>query len=90
MGGDITPGAKEFLWTNALAILQPALTPHPDDDLSRDLPIDSEEWSMDWPKAFADLHGFEQSAYPDWPKDLAPTLRNFGKWLDMGFASTQR
>jgi hypothetical protein len=90
MGGDVSAEATQFLWTNAWATLQPSLTPHPDDDLSRELPIDSEEWSMDWPKAFADERGFDQSAYPDWPKDWPPTLRNLGKWLDAGFAGVQR
>ena len=94
MGGDVSAEATQFLWTNVLAILQPSLTPHPDDNLARQLPIDSEEWRMDWPKAFADEHGFDRSAYPDWPKDWPkdwlPTLRNLGKWLDAGFASSQR
>lgn len=84
MGSDVSAEATDFLWDTALFYLKPRLTPHPDDDLARDLPIDDGDWSMDWPRDFADLHGFDQSAYPDWPQDTPVTLRNFGIWLDAG------
>jgi hypothetical protein len=86
MTADVSPDATEFLWDTALLYLRPKLTPHPDDDLVADLPIDGDDWSMDWPRDFARRHGFDEKFYPIWPEGWPVTVRNFGQWLDMGRA----
>lgn len=86
MSRSTSPEAAEFLWSNAIAgldLFDSGLTPHPDDDLAEDLPIDEDEWSMDWPGAWAKLQGWTESDIPDWPDSWPPTLRNYGRWLDM-------
>lgn len=87
LAGDVSPEASEFLWNTAILYLRPRLTPHPDDRLDRDLPIDDGDWSMDWPRDFAREKGFDEKLYPDWPDGWPITLRNFGRWLDMGVAA---
>jgi len=84
MAADCSPEAAEFLWETTLFYTKPRLTPHPDDDLVRDLPIDDGDWSMDWPREFAERQGFHDSNLPDWPKDWPVTIRNFGRWLSIG------
>ena len=87
MSPDVSRAAAEFLWASAmnyLEALQQEITPHPDDHLVDDLPIDDEEWSMDWPREWAEKQGFHESNLPDWPKDWPVTVRNFGRWLDRG------
>lgn len=84
MAHNVSAAATEFLWNTATTYLQPTATPHPDDDLVKDLWIDDGDWSMDWPRDFAEQQGFSEKAYPDWPKDWPVTLRNFGRWLDLG------
>lgn len=84
MRPDTMEATANFLWDTAVIYLQPRLAPHPDDDLVRDLPIDDGDWSMDWPREFADLHGFSEMDYPDWPEGAAVTLRNYGRWLEAG------
>lgn len=73
----------EFLWQKAIFYLEPHLTPHPDDDLGLDLPIDEDDWGMDWPREWAAIRGFHESNLPKWPEAWPPTLRNYGKWLQM-------
>ena len=80
---EVSRGSAEFLWDTAVEYLQPRLTPHPDDDLAKDLPIADEDWSMHWPRDYAELHGVDYSDMADWPEGWAPTLRNYGKWLDL-------
>lgn len=87
MVDDVNEVSTEFLWDTVLCYLQPNATPHPDDDLGKDLWIDDGDWSMDWPRDFADQQGFSEKTYPDWPKDWPVTLRNFGRWLDLGLAA---
>lgn len=86
MGGEVSREASEFLWEAAvreLSYIDTALTPHPDDDLARDLPIDDDDWSLDWPREWAERKGFHESNFPDWPEGSPATVRNFAKWLDM-------
>ena len=81
---DCSPEAATFLWDTALVYLEPRLTPHPDDDLVKDLPIDDDDWSMDWPTDFARQRGFHESNLPKWPDNQPVTIRNFGRWLSYG------
>jgi len=79
---DVSQEAAEFLWENALFYLEPHATPHPDDDLIKDLPIDNDDIWLDWTLDWATLRGFHESNFPDWPEEIPPTIRNFGRWLD--------
>lgn len=84
MAADCSPEVSRFLWDSALTYIQPRLTPHPDDNLLDDLKIDDEDLSMDWPRDWAASKGFHESNLPDWPDDWPITIRNYGRWLDMG------
>lgn len=84
MAEDVSSESAEFVWSTALAYLQPRLTPHPDDNLMHDLPIDHGDWRVDWPRDFAKRHRLDLELWPDWPEDWAATLRNYGRWLDLG------
>lgn len=90
LGSRVSRASADFLWETMMFHLQPRLTPHPDDDLVRDLPIDSDDWSMEWPRDFAIRRGFDESAFPDWPKDVPVTVRNFARWLDLGERRAKR
>lgn len=84
MATDCSSEAAEFLWQKAIFYLEPKLTPHPDDELGDDLCIDDDDWSMDWPREWAERLGFHESNLPDWPESWPPTIRNYGRWLSMG------
>lgn len=84
MQPDVSRSTSEFLWETMAVYLKPRLTPHPDDVLLRDLPIDDGDWSMDWPREFAAANGFHESNLHDWPSDWPVTVRNYGRWLDLG------
>lgn len=87
MVSDVSEDAARFLWQTTLSCLEfhePSLTPHPDDDIIKDLPIDDDDISMDWPREWAERRGFHESNLPDWPKNWPVTIRNYGRWLDMG------
>ena len=83
MESDCSTEAADFLWDKALFHVQPRLTPHPDDDLIKDLKIDDDDIDMDWPRDWAEQRGFHDRNFPDWPKDWPVTIRNFDRWLDM-------
>ncbi|MEQ5787997.1 hypothetical protein J3454_08845 [Erythrobacter sp. NFXS35] len=84
MADDCSPQAAQFLWGQATFYVSPGLTPHPDDDLIKDLRIDDDDIAMDWPRAWAEQRGFAESDQPEWPEDWPVTARNFGRWLDQG------
>jgi len=91
MQPDVRPATAKYLWDACLPYLcRTDLTPHPDDDLAADLPIDDDDWSMDWPREFAAKHGFHESNLPDWPDDWPATIRNYGRWLDMALTGGWR
>lgn len=84
---DTSREASEFVWNSArssLDLYKRKLAPHPDDHLVDDLPIDDEEWSMDWPRDWAEQQGFHESNLHDWPEGWPITIRNYGRWLDLG------
>ena len=84
MAPDVSREASLFLWDTALVYLRPHASPHPDDDLIQELPIDDEDVTMDWPRDWAERKGFHESNFPGWPDDLPVTFRNLGRWLDRG------
>lgn len=83
MADSVDENTAIWLWDKARPYYRP-LCPHPDDHLSKDAMIAEDDWAMYWHTEFADSHGFSEKAYPDWPQDWPPTIRNFGRWLDMG------
>ena len=87
MCADVSDEAARFLWRTVLPYLEhwsSALAPHPDDNLHTDLPIDPDDIDVDWPRDWAELNGFHESNLPDWPEGWPATVRNYGRWLDMG------
>ncbi|MDN3646796.1 hypothetical protein QWY75_11345 [Pontixanthobacter aestiaquae] len=48
-----------------------------------DLPIDEDDWGVDWPRIYSEGQGFHESHFPDWPENWLVTIRNYGRWLDM-------
>lgn len=71
-----------WLWDTALPYYKP-LTPHPDDHLLEDAMIDDDDIAMDWCRDFARVSGLEGKAWPDWPNEWAPTVRNYACWLQL-------
>jgi len=84
LSDDVRPGVAMFLWETMVPYLEPKLTPHPDDDLCDDLPIDPDEPAMDWLPEFAERHGLKAKYWPQWPGEWDGTVRNFARWLEAG------
>ena len=80
-GAGVRDEAAVFLWDTVLFYVSPQLTPHPDDVLGSDLPIDDGDWSMDWPRDFARKHGLRPDDLPAWPEGQASSLLDYGRWL---------
>lgn len=87
LASDVDAETAGWLWDQALPYYQ-GVTPHPDDDLTKDAMIDDGDWSMDWPSEFAKRHGFSEKMYTDWPEEWTATFRNLGRWLDLGRAAS--
>jgi hypothetical protein len=78
----------EWLWNELLVYWRPTLTPHPDDDFARDLPIDPDE-PNDWLDRFCTSQGLEQKIFPDWPHGEETTVRNLAAWFTNGRKAAQ-
>ena len=84
---DVNPETAEFVWFAMIESLQPwQLTPHPDDHLFEDLPIDDDEPTMDWMPRYAKFYGANWKDWPRWPEDWEGTVRNFARWLELGLS----
>jgi hypothetical protein len=84
---DVNPETAEFVWFSIIEYLQPwQLTPHPDDHLSGDLPIDDDEPAIDWMPRYAEFYGANWKIWPQWPKHWEGTVRNFARWLELGLS----
>lgn len=79
LAADCEKDVAQFLWNELLDYWRP-LTPHPDDDILADLSIDDDE-PNDWLSHFVKLHGLRKQDIQEWPKERAPTVRNFARWL---------
>lgn len=87
MAQDCSPEAARFVWAQTLPYITPRLMPHPDDLLIDDLCIDNGDFTIDWPRDWAERQRLSESDLPDWPKDWPLTVRNFARWLDLAPAS---
>lgn len=87
---DVCPETAEFLWDSMIDLVAPRLTPHPDDHLVDDLPIDPDEPAMNWMPEFAERHGVKAESWPRWPEAREATVRNFARWLEAGLPPRQR
>lgn len=83
-----SPEAARFVWEQALRYVAPRLTPHPDDDLVKDLCIDDDDLGMDWPRGWAEYSGTAEGDLPPWPEGWLPTVLNYARWLDMAKRQT--
>ena len=89
LAGDCERDVAEFLWDELLSewsYWQDGLTPHPDDDFLKDLPIDDEE-PQDWLEHYCDGRGLEWRRWTNWDQSQPTTVRNFARWLSNGPAS---
>jgi hypothetical protein len=84
---EVNPETAEFVWFAMIEHLERwQLTPHPDDHLFKDLPIDDDDPTMDWLPRYAQLYGADWKFWPPWPEEWAGTVRNFARWLEFGLA----
>lgn len=86
MGPDVDPSTSAWLW-DMLQVYYRPLTPHPDDLLIGDAHIDHDDIDMDWPRDFERHQGIGTISWPSWPDGWPLTVRNYGRWLDMGLAA---
>lgn len=87
LGRDVNPETAEFVWFAIIEYLQPwQLTPHPDDHLSADLPVDRDEPTRDWMPRYAEFYGADGKRWPPWPRHWKGTVRNFARWLELGLS----
>ncbi|MBB4614646.1 hypothetical protein [Novosphingobium taihuense] len=70
-----------WFWKELQVYYRPRLSPHPDDDLTGDLPIDPDE-PDDWVRDYCRLHGLKVHDLAQWPEALAVTPRNLLGWLE--------
>ena len=84
---DVNPETAEFVCFAIIEYLQRwQLTPHPDDDLVNDLPIGSDDPTIDWLPRYAELYGANWKLWPKWPQGWDGTVRNFARWLELGLS----
>lgn len=84
--GDSDRDVAEFVWTifaEEYSHKGVDLTPHPDDDYLKDMPIDPENQN-DWFGDFCEAFLLSYDDFPDWPDGAATTIRNFARWLSDG------
>ena len=77
---DADPDVTDWLWDELQVYFQPRLTPHPDDDLVSDLPINSDE-PNDWLSGFCQANKLRINDIQSWDETLPITVRNFATWL---------
>ncbi len=84
LSDDVRPETAEFVWDSIASLVAPRLTPHPDDHLADDLPIDPDEPAMAWMPEFAARHAVDAKQWPQWPDEWEGTVRDFARWLEAG------
>lgn len=79
----VASDVAEWMWNCLLPYYRP-MTPHPNDHLFTDARIDEDDVTMDWLPRFAEDHGLDWKAWPDWPDGEELTVHNFARWLQQG------
>lgn len=77
---DCEPDIARLLWTELLVFYQPDMTPHPDDDVIQDMPIDHDE-PNDWLAQFCKINAMRVKDVLPWPQDRPATVRNLARWF---------
>jgi hypothetical protein len=75
------PDAAEWLWNELLPYFEPTMSPHPDDDLIKDLPIDPDE-PEDWVRDYCKRYGLTMRLLGKWPGGRSVTPRTLLEWLE--------
>lgn len=83
LSDDAEAGTAEFLWDELASYWKPGLTPHPDDDFLKDLPIDDEEPEY-WLERYCMANGYDWKQWPQCAESRPTTVRNFARWLSEG------
>ena len=86
LAADCDADIAEFLWaelTPEWAYWHAALTPHPDDDVPKDLPIDDDDPHY-WLENYCDSRGLDWKRWTNWDQSQPTTVRNFARWLSTG------
>lgn len=78
---DVGPETAEWFWNELHVYFRPTLTPHPDDDLMSDLPIDGDE-PDDWVQEYCKRNGLSLRQLGKWPDRRPVTPRNLLGWLE--------
>lgn len=77
---DADAQTAEWLWRELQVYWGASLTPHPDDDFLRDLPIDHDE-PNDWVERYCRHFDLPYKDVAQWPDADATTVRNLARWL---------
>ena len=78
---DVETETAEWFWNELLVYFRPTLTPHPDDDLMNDLPIDGDD-PADWVQDYCKRNGLSTRQLQKWPESRLVTPRNLLGWLE--------
>lgn len=92
LADDCEPDIAEFAWTifsEEYSDWGVDLTPHPDDDYLKDIPIDPENQD-DWLNDFCAANDLRPRGVLHWPEGQATTIRNFARWLSITRQSLRR
>ena len=80
LNADCEPDIADQLWCDLLPFYAPDMTPHPDDDVIQDMPIDHDE-PNDWLRDFCKKNGFGVRDVTPWPSQQQATVRNLARWF---------
>jgi hypothetical protein len=80
LAGDVDADSAAWFWDELQVYYRPLLSPHPDDDLVNDMPIDPDE-PEDWARDYCRLSGIALRQVRNWPEGRPVTPRNFLCWL---------
>lgn len=92
LAGDCERDVAEFVWTiftEEYSDRGAEVTPHPDDNYLKDMPIDPDNQD-DWLGDFCAAQNLRAEDFPRWPEDRETTVRNFARWLSDARNSTMR
>ncbi len=77
---DCEADIADQLWNDLLLFYCPDMTPHPDDDVVQDMPIDDEE-PNDWLAHFCKINDMRVKDVSPWPQQQPATIRALARWF---------